>query len=116
MAAYENTIPMSERSAQSFDYFASVPTVSSLAQRSRSLGHEARSRDYGGERPNLVVSGMKKFTKAYFTGPRGNLDLHANKIVEKLEEDKSLMEDTPVSEQLRKCVFIIEKASFKCDF
>ncbi|XP_063917385.1 transmembrane channel-like protein 3 isoform X2 [Zophobas morio] len=102
MAAYENTIPMSERSAQSFDYFASVPTVSSLAQRSRSLGHEARSRDYGSERPNLVVSGMKKFTKAYFTGPRGNLDLHANKIVEKLEEDKSLMEDTPVSEQLRK--------------
>ncbi|XP_008196552.1 transmembrane channel-like protein 7 isoform X1 [Tribolium castaneum] len=49
-----------------------------------------------------VLSAHRRHNFGVYAGPQTNFEGHANKIVAKLEEDGALMEDTPVSEQLRK--------------
>ncbi|XP_044272315.1 transmembrane channel-like protein 5 [Tribolium madens] len=49
-----------------------------------------------------VLSAHRRLNVGGYTSPQSNFEGHANKIVAKLEEDGALMEDTPVSEQLRK--------------
>lgn len=66
------------------------------------MSHEEIEMSGDFARPNRVFSAHRRHNFGFYPHPGGNLEGHANKIVAKLEEDKSLMEDSPVSEQLRK--------------
>jgi hypothetical protein len=82
---------MSELSRRSQE---TTPSSSSFGQESGNFEQERR--------PNRVISGHRNFGRTFYTGPTGNFDSHANIIVAKMEQDETLMEDTPVAEQLRK--------------
>jgi hypothetical protein len=84
-------LAMSELSRRSQE---TTPSSSSFGQESGNFEQERR--------PNRVISGHRNFGRTFYTGPTGNFDSHANIIVAKMEQDETLMEDTPVAEQLRK--------------
>lgn len=58
--------------------------------------------DFDVNRPNMAISAHRKFARHVYVLGVPNQEQHANKIVSKMEREDALMEDTPLSEQLRK--------------